>query len=314
MEWYTRASALGLLSVMANSACGADAKDPRHVVILYHVCSASGQCDDGGAADALPDQIIRDVTLPDVDIPDVDGCGVETVPDWQGNPPCFGGVCMPTEQLSAAMLDYLPVDDCGAEQRCAPQYVAKTGGNFEVERCSSIGGAEGRCVPEQSPVVGNYLPHIPQDNCSRAGDVCMPCFHPTTSEDLGICSRDISCNDPGTSVEPTPLAECCGGVGFCTPTDALGSSTTQLEPMDCRYAGTVCAPREVLDGLGGPDKPELRPCETGKGAEGRCLNDVCFLGDQLTGMQRLGVGQAGCLSGELCIPCETGGDSTDVCD
>ncbi|NRA32558.1 MAG: hypothetical protein HRU17_04385 [Polyangiaceae bacterium] len=313
MEWYTRASALGFISVFANSACGADAKDPRHVVVLYHVCSASSECED--AAADTPDQIRRpDATFPDVTIVVPPGCGEETVPGWQDYPPCSHGVCMPTEEFPPALHNYLPVDSCDTDQRCAPEYIAKTGGDFELERCKSIGDAEGRCVPERSPVVGNYLPHIPQDNCSREGDVCMPCFHPTTSEDLGICSSEISCSDPGATVEPTPLPECCGGVGFCTPTNALGSSTTEMKPRDCQYAGTVCAPREKLDGLGGEDKPELRYCETGKGEDGRCLNEDCFL-KELGAFQRGALNQDGCRSGELCVPCETGiSDSTGVCD
>ena len=126
MEWYTRASALGFISVFANSACGADAKDPRHVVVLYHVCSASSECED--AAADTPDQIRRpDATFPDVTIVVPPGCGEETVPGWQDYPPCSHGVCMPTEEFPPALHNYLPVDSCDTDQPCAPEYIAKRG-------------------------------------------------------------------------------------------------------------------------------------------------------------------------------------------
>jgi hypothetical protein len=53
--------------------------------------------------------------------------------------------------------------------------------------CTSIGGAEGRCLSVCIPQVGENAGILPDDGC-QPGQRCAPCVHPLTNQETGACS------------------------------------------------------------------------------------------------------------------------------
>jgi hypothetical protein len=202
---------------------------------------------------------------------------------------CEGARCVPNFALEEDQLAMLaPCDDSNS---CVPDLFIETNGNFTLERCTSVAGAEGRCLSPCIPQVAEQASLLPQDVCP--GDwLCAPCFDPLTGESTGACTQGC---DTGPTEDPVTFANCCDDLGSCVP-EALvpEEQLSQLGTDTCTEAGTVCAPNDLAN-------PSFIPptCDSVAGAEGRCLPaclpDIAAQADLLP--------QADCADAHLCAPC-----------
>ena len=106
--------------------------------------------------------------------------------------------------------------DCPAPNtgsKCVPDDFIRTGGDYVPPTCSSVAGAEGRCLSKALPEVKSQATLLPRATCD-ADELCVPCFNPLDRSDTGACH--LSC-DPGPTNGPTGLPACCDGRGTCVP-------------------------------------------------------------------------------------------------
>jgi len=209
---------------------------------------------------------------------------------------CAGGAhCIPSSLVPADQLDSLA--DCDADNKCVPDTLIETGGNFILPTCTSVFGAEGRCLSTCVPQLADTADSLPQDICDE-NERCTPCFDPLQdgAPPTGAC--ELSC-DPGPVEDPVSAPKCCEGLGTCVPTSSVPADLVELLPADtCPQEDyeLVCAPDTFIE-----DPDYTAPaCETGGifNAAGACLPD-CLI----TGLQGFFVGQGTCEDGYSCAPC-----------
>jgi hypothetical protein len=211
------------------------------------------------------------------------------------------GMCVPSSLVPVDQQSQLGPDTCtGGNLLCAPDDLADPG--FVPPTCSSVGGFEGRCLPDCLPDIAAQAGLLPQDVCN-VGDLCAPCYDPITGADTGACrlNGDEPTEPPGT------FDRCCGDRGSCVPVDLVPPDQQgQLGPDTCTQGGMVCAPDDLADPIYVPPS-----CNSIAGAEGRCLPDC--LPDIAAQADRLP--QDSCMAGELCAPCydPLTGDDTGAC-
>jgi hypothetical protein len=223
-------------------------------------------------------------------------------------PSCAGGArCLPNALIPADNLEQLGA--CDGESSCVPDEFIRTGGNFIATTCTSIAGAEGRCLSECLPDVAEKAANLPVDICGEFNR-CVPCFDPLSGEETGACA--LSC-DPGASEPPVTLPKCCDGIGTCVPKSAVPPEQAESLPQDeCPEDASefVCAPDVYIN------DPGYTPtsCETdglfGGGEAGVCVPD-CLV----TGIQGALVGQSTCQDDWKCAPCTNPltGEPTGAC-
>ncbi len=258
--------------------------------------------------------------------------GPDAGPDASGNSPDAGIVCepgplaidpnvLPACNLCSGTLarcvpgSLLPegsdvfLADCPDTpgSKCVPDHFVETGGSFLLETCTSVQGAEGRCLPDCIPDVAAQASFLPQDICD-AGWLCAPCYDPTTGEDTGACRQGC---DPGPNEPPITFDRCCGDRGACVPTALVpASQIDQLGVDTCTDPGTLCAPDDLTVSTYIPPS-----CVAlGGTQEGRCLPDCLpSIAAQASLLDR-GVGDV-CVVGDLCAPCydPTTGADTGAC-
>jgi hypothetical protein len=165
---------------------------------------------------------------------------------------CGGGArCVSTDLLAASgNLDQADqLADCDADHKCVPDEFVATLGYFTPETCSSLIGAEGRCLSTCIPEVQaqNSEIALPVDICGEF-QVCVPCYHPQTGEPTGACEQ--AC-DTGPVEEPTLLPACCGDLGKCVPKGAVPPEQLgNLGDFGCGEAAGeafICAPNVFID-------------------------------------------------------------------
>jgi hypothetical protein len=272
------------------------------VCLLVTVAVAGWGCANGGDGSA---------SGPGSDASDPGGDGgaaLECAPEDPLVPPeslpecefCEGARCVPNFALEDDQIALLaPCDDTNT---CVPELFVETNGNFTLERCSSVNGAEGRCMSECIPQVAEQASLLPQDICDD-GWLCAPCYDPLTGEDTGACRQGC---DTGPEEEPDVFTDCCDGRGSCVPADLAGDQADQLGVDTCTGDGELCAPNALAN-------PSYIPptCPSIGGAEGRCLPD-CLPDIQA---QADFLSQSTCEAGELCAPCydPITGDVTGAC-
>jgi len=237
--------------------------------------------DDFACPGAMPPPIDPDL-LPDCDL-------------------CEGAKCVPTSFVPEDQRALLA--DCGEDGLCVPIDLVETGGEVLLATCSSVGGAEGRCVSLCLPDAAAQADLLPDEGC-RSGEVCVPCYDPTTGEDTGACTQGC---DPGPSDPPPTIESCCGGLGACLGADVVPADQADLlGPDTCSMDGTLCVPSDLAD-------PTFTPptCRSVADAEGRCV-PACLpsVADQADLLPR-----ADCAEGHLCAPCfdPTTGEDTGAC-
>jgi hypothetical protein len=199
------------------------------------------------------------------------------------------GLCVPSALVPAEMRGLLGRDGCESEDAlCAPE--ALTEADARPVTCSSLAGAEGRCLAACLPPIAERADELPQSACAT-GEVCAPCFDPFTGEETSACR--VRGDAPTQS--PVLFATCCGGLGACVPPALVdGQEAAMLSADSCAGAGELCVPRAFTDRAYVPPS-----CRSIGDAEGRCL-PACLLEGLAQGAS---LPQATCQSGELCAPC-----------
>jgi len=225
-------------------------------------------------------------------------------------PACGGAHCLPASSVPMAqqsLLDQCTTKD-GAAGLCAPDKLIETGGNFVPKTCTSIAGAEGRCVSTCLPSVAAQAAQLPQDTCD-AGEKCAPCFNPTAADPTaptGACS--IACDHPADPptvlscpwtgppvVDPSTFPACdgaCSGA-HCVPAANVPAGEQALL-QTC--TGGFCVPDPLITS-GGQFVPTS--CTSIAGAEGRCLS-TCL---PPVGSEAAQLPEDVCAAGEKCAPC-----------
>jgi hypothetical protein len=302
-----------------------------------------------------PDEPVADPG--DGSTPDPGSDPGETTPNEPGtdpDPPAAEPSCEnPPEPLDPELLEVCPTELCGGGGRCLPVgLVVDSGGQeqadmlaecapdvlcvpddfvasqgfFTPASCSSVLGAEGRCLSLCIPEVKtkNAEVALPQDVCA-AYQVCVPCYDPQTGDSTDAC--DLAC-DAGPVEPPTVLPSCCGGHGKCVPSTAVpADQVSQLGDYGClAEAGPdfICAPNVFIENQnyappGCTDLPFLLTLTLPSWAQdGVCLPDCLpALDDSPVSLQ-----QGACGQGNLCAPCYRPGgllglgppESTGACD
>ncbi|NRA32288.1 MAG: hypothetical protein HRU17_03005 [Polyangiaceae bacterium] len=330
MHRYSKSLALLAFPLLAGVACG-EAKDARLPELRGEVVKATAVLAEDTTEEDREKFVVDDAVGPTTgavitqeEVVETAGCGDPSI-DISGYPTCGSdGVCAPADSLNAQSKEMLPaagLEGCGASEICAPSYIAQTGGEFRYRKCDSLGGFEGRCIPDYSPIIGNFADWLPAAGCDDPGHLCMPCYHPTIPDSpTGVCG--LGCDDPGPTFEQGAMATCCGDVGVCPPSDILPPALVDALPS-CPAENTTCVPRKLFDELmvraESSDKPQLDTCSTdilgNRGNPGRCVHGECFVsGMTESTSQYNGIKQADCPSGEKCVPCENKGEETGICN
>jgi hypothetical protein len=223
-------------------------------------------------------------------------------------PMCNGGHCIPNALVPAESADSLA--NCDADNKCVPDFIIETGGNFIPETCESVGGFEGRCLSVCLPAVSEQMDQLPQGACP-ADHRCAPCYDPFSGEETGACAQ--SC-DPGPVEPPGMFARCCTDRGSCIPASLIPpDQSDQLGQDSCATDMDKCVPDGFADMTF-----VAQPCSTGTisaifGSEyepGACLPDCIPAVDNFL------IGQDDCTDGYKCAPCldPLSGDPSGACD
>jgi hypothetical protein len=176
---------------------------------------------------------------------------------------------------------------CGAGELCAPKILAS---GAKPASCSSVGGSEGRCLPECLPAIAAQADKLSQDTCA-AGELCAPCFDPLTGAPTGSCSI----NGDAPAAPPTTFAPCCNGVGACVPKSLVPAAQQSMLGSDvCTDPSTLCVPTELASAGAKP-----AACASLGGAEGRCL-PKCL---PAIAAQAGKLPQSSCAATHVCAPC-----------
>jgi len=192
-----------------------------------------------------------------------------------------------------------PCDD--GTSLCVPDRFIETGGKFTAATCTSVAGAEGRCLSMVLPDVAAQADLLPQDTCAPS-ERCTPCFDPIDGTPTGACN--LSC-DTGPTQPPTTLAECCGGRARCVPSTSIpADQQDQLSEQECKndQPGSLCVPDEILN-----DGPF--PACSGNNILGN-YTGVCLSSCLDFGIQGIVLDRGTCSSGFKCAPCTSFGQPT----
>jgi hypothetical protein len=238
---------------------------------------------------------------------------------WTGPPvvdpstfPACDGACASAHCVPAANV---PASEQALLQTCAggfcvPDPLISTGGKFVPKSCTSIAGAEGRCLSTCLPPIAAEAAQLPKDVCAD-GEKCAPCFNPTAQDPTaptGACT--LSCDAPQKPpvvlmcpwtgppiVDPTTFPSCspsCGGA-HCVPA-AMVPPAQQGLLATC--PGGFCAPDPIIS-TAGNYKPPTCSAFNGTPAEGRCMS-TCIPSVEAQASE---LHQHTCANGTLCAPC-----------
>jgi hypothetical protein len=221
------------------------------------------------------------------------------------SPACGGAHCVPVDLVPADQRSKLATCPTGL---CLPDPVISTANHFVPPTCTSIAGAEGRCVSTCLPDIAAKAKFLPQSTCA-AGTVCAPCYDPssaTPTAPTGACS--LGCDAPkqppliltcpwnGPPVlDPATLPACspsCAG-SHCLPAELVPPGQRSLL-ASC--PGGYCTPDPIIASA---DHWKPASCTSIAGAEGRCMS-TCLPG--IAAKAKL-LPQSTCAAGTVCAPC-----------
>jgi hypothetical protein len=185
------------------------------------------------------------------------------------------------------------------QKLCVPDVFLQTGGKFTAKTCTSVGGAEGRCLSRVLPDVKKQEAMLPQDTCG-ANERCTPCFNPVDGTSTGACN--LSC-DTGPTKAPVTFAQCCDARAHCVPSTAIPDDQEDNLDEDNCTAGNLCVPDQIL--LNQP----IATCTANSlvlgNYSGVCLSD-CFN----FGIQGIALARGSCAANHKCAPCTQNGQPT----
>lgn len=230
---------------------------------------------------------------------------------------CCGGAgtCLDASAVPAEDRERLGPDTCaGTTMLCVPTAFADDA--FRPASCRSIGGGEGRCLPECLPSVAEDAERLPAAGCGT-GERCVPCYQPTDGSATGACA--INGDAPA---EPAFVFErCCehddrDGVflGTCVPRESVPADRRgDLEEQECpEDMGLLCVPTANVED---PDRRNP-PCTTEGGTfSGPPGPGACVL-ECMVGFRAVFLGRSTCGDEEVCAPCidPTSGEPSGACD
>jgi hypothetical protein len=222
---------------------------------------------------------------------------------------CQNAHCLPAQFVPPAQQGMLAACADG-QSFCTPDEIIGSVNHFVPKTCTSIAGAEGRCMSTCLPAVAAQAGLLPNIGCD-GGTVCVPCFNPTASDPTaptGACSLGcdaptqppvvLSCPWNGPAViDPSKFNPCtpaCGGA-HCLPARFVPPAQRGLL-ASCDNGAGFCAPDPIIqnDNLFVP-----KTCTSIAGAEGRCLS-TCL---PMIAAQARFLPESTCATGEKCAPC-----------
>jgi hypothetical protein len=257
-------------------------------------CTPAGGADDAGSAPSAPVDAGPPV-CPHVGPPVLDPTSLPSCD------PNGGAHCLSASLVPAAEASQLATCPTGL---CVPDSFIESGGQFIPATCTSLLGAEGRCLDEMIPQVASQLSELPQATCETY-ERCVPCYDPISGKTTGACS--LSC-DPGPKDPAVKAQACCNengtDQGVCLPTTSVPTSEqADLSADVCTQTptATVCVPSEMA-------APGFKPttCTATSfltllsgGYSGVCLSKCLNFGFG----SGLAIAQGTCDSDHDCAPC-----------
>lgn len=239
----------------------------------------------GGAGDGAAPEVCPYTGPPLIDPTTLPGCGT-----------AGGAHCLQAALVPAAMQAQLATCSGGY---CVPDVFAEAGGNFIPPTCSSLDGAEGRCLNLAIPAVASQASQLEQASC-QAFERCAPCFSPIDGASTGACN--LSC-DPGPTRPIVLFPSCCkergADQGRCVPAAIIPSSErSNLGPDVCARKADLCVPSEMLS------IATFRPptCAATGFLVGSYAG-VCLSNCLSFGIQGLALAQGTCDGEHTCAPC-----------
>ncbi|MFW6066945.1 MAG: hypothetical protein ACOC97_01300 [Myxococcota bacterium] len=231
--------------------------------------------------------------------------------------------CVPESVVPEDARDLLGPCDGSEGELCVPDKFIENS-NYVPIICTSLNGQEGRCMSTCIPQVAEQAALLPQANCDE-GEVCAPCYDPTSCEDTDACTQSCDapqeglpahCEGGGVEcpydgppvVDPSTFAECGGGGAHCVPPSQVPEEQLDLL-ADCEGTSDKCVPDELIESAGQalPDT-----CSSVGEREGRCLHrSIPQVAEQVDLLP-----QDSCEDDELCAPCydPRTGESTGACE
>lgn len=230
---------------------------------------------------------------------------------------CKAAHCIPKTLLPTTVDQRLlgPCQDTATA--CVPDDYAMLLGKFKVKRCTSILGAEGRCISTCIPKVNGLMDVLPKADCG-ANEVCAPCYNPNDGTSTGACTQGC---DTGPTQPPIVFTKCENGTGVCAPTSVIPPVLMTQLIQDTCAAGQVCAPIAKTQNL----KYNFPACTPSNGfvallagvgpngQTGGCVPQWLADANPIEGAFMV---QDTCLAGEKCAPCNNplrGGVPTGAC-
>jgi hypothetical protein len=224
---------------------------------------------------------------------------------------CSDAACVSVDLIQQfTSTDLSLLGDCGDPNvKCLPIDFIATTGDFQAKTCTSLAGAEGRCMSTCIPQVADLLAFLPQADCAPS-ERCAPCYDPRKGgEDTQACHQGC---DPGPTQPPVVFQECGSGLGFCVPQDVIPANLRTFVPVaDCTQAGYACAPKTNVADINHvftPCEPSsaiimtLAPPPAPNGQKGACV--PAYLVDyQEPQPPPESILQDTCDAGYLCAPC-----------
>jgi hypothetical protein len=223
------------------------------------------------------------------------------------NPTCYGAHCVPSSLVPASLQSLLAACTDGF---CTPDSLVAGGGFAVPKTCTSVAGAEGRCLSTCLPQIAGEAALLPVDVCDM-GEVCAPCFDPTAADPTagtGACT--LACDKPTQPpviitcpwsgpnvVDPSTFPDCspaCAGA-HCIPADQVPTAQQALL-ASCGGGTGFCAPDAIIATA---DNFVPKHCASSAGVEGRCLS-LCL--PDIAAKANL-LPQDVCAADERCAPC-----------
>lgn len=262
---------------------------------------ATGACSVGCEDAPQEDPVILECPLP-ANAPDVLNPAV--LPSC--SPACNGAHCLPEAFVPVEQQALLAACPGGF---CAPDDLIESGNLRNPKTCTSIAGAEGRCLSLCLPDVASQATLLPKSVCND-DQRCVPCYNPVDASPTvatGACS--LGCDAPSSNptiitcpwtgpdvINPTTLPGCnpiCNGA-HCMPAAFVPDDQKSLLAT---CSGGYCTP-DVLIKTAGETKLPTCTAFSGTTAPGRCLSTCLpIVASQST------LEQSSCATGNKCAPC-----------